>query len=272
MSKGHVIFAQNSSINYIRQAYALALSIKKHNIINNVCLITNDSVPIEYIKAFDHVVKIPWGDMAQNSVWKIENRWKIIYCTPFSKNLVYDSDMLLLTSNDHYWYHLDDYDLAFTENVRNYKGNKITSKDNPYRKVFYNNDLPDVYFGLHYFKKSPLSFAFYKFLEHVIKEWDIFSQEFTRKNTQKHSSLDVATAIALKFGEFYRKNNLLNFIHMKPLVQEWPSNSIDEWNKHVAHHWSDDLSLTIGNHNQSGLLHYIEDSFLTDTLIEKFKG
>jgi len=271
MSMGHVIFAQNSSINYVRQAYALALSIKKYNTINNVCLITNDSIPLEYISAFDHIVKIPWGDMSKDKEWKIENRWKIIYCTPFSKNLVYDADMILLNSNDHYWYHLEDYEIALTETVRNYKGNKIISKDNPYRKVFYNNDLPDIYFGLHYFKKSPLSFSFYKFLEHMIKEWPLFSKEFTKFNTQKNPSLDVASAMALKFGNFYRKNNLLSFIHMKPLVQEWTSTSVDKWQDHVVYNWSDDLSLKIGNYNQSGLLHYIDDEFLTDSLIEKLK-
>jgi len=31
MSKGHVFLAQNSSVDYVRQACALALSIKKHN-------------------------------------------------------------------------------------------------------------------------------------------------------------------------------------------------------------------------------------------------
>jgi len=34
MTKGHLIFAQNSDIDYVRQAYALALSIKQHNMEN----------------------------------------------------------------------------------------------------------------------------------------------------------------------------------------------------------------------------------------------
>ena len=57
MSKGHVFLAQNSDVDYVNQAYALALSIKHNNTINQTCLITNNTVPHEYRHAFDHVVE-----------------------------------------------------------------------------------------------------------------------------------------------------------------------------------------------------------------------
>lgn len=272
MNRGHVIFAQNSSIDYVRQAYALALSIKKFNTVNKVCLITNDSIPLEYIKAFDHIVPIPWGDMSSESTWKIENRWKIIYCSPFKENLVYDSDMLLLSSNDHYWYHLENYDIALAQNVIDYKGNKITSKNNPYRKVFLDNNLPDIYFGLHYFKKSPKSFEFYKWLEYIIKNWNIFSKEFTNKSIQKHPSLDVASSLALNFGNFNINNDILSFIHMKPLVQGWMTQSIDSWIQYANYDFNSNCVLTIDNLVQTGLIHYIDDDFLSNDIITYLKS
>jgi len=73
---------------------------------NQTCIITNDNIPEEYKHAFDFIVPIPWTDVAKDSAWKIENRWKIIYATPFKENIVYDTDMLLLNSNDHWWPHL----------------------------------------------------------------------------------------------------------------------------------------------------------------------
>jgi hypothetical protein len=268
MNKGHLIFAQNSSINYVRQAYALALSIKKFNKINKVCLVTNDAVPLEYIKAFDHIVPIPWGDMSSNSEWKIENRWKLIYASPFKENLVYDSDMILLSSNDHYWYHLDSYDIALTQNVRDYKGNKITSSNNPYRKVFFNNNLPDVYFGLHYFKKNSISFEFYKWLEHIIKNWDLFSQEFTKKSRQKTASLDVASSLAVNFGDFKIANDILSFVHMKPLIQGWEISNIESWTDHIIYDFNQNCVLSMANTIQSGIFHYTDDKFLSNDIIK----
>lgn len=268
MSKGHVIFAQNSNVNYVRQAYALALSIKKYNKINQVCLITNDSIPIDYIKVFDHIVTIPWGDMSKDSEWKIENRWKIIYCTPFKENIVYDSDMILLSSNDHYWYHLENYNVALTENVVNYKGKRISCKNNPYRKVFESNDLPDIYFGMHYFKKNQVGFEFYKWLEVIIKNWNDFAKKYTKINIQNSPSLDVAASLALLFGEFKTANDILSFTHMKPLLQGWESNTLENWHTFITHYINSDFRLFVGNHLQSGVFHYIEDEFLTDKIIE----
>ena len=43
MSKGFLVLAQNSDVDYVRQAYALALSIKATQpTINNISIITNE--------------------------------------------------------------------------------------------------------------------------------------------------------------------------------------------------------------------------------------
>ena len=79
MDKGILLVAQNNNKdNYIEQAYALAMSVKKYNDIP-VSIITNDKVNKKY---FDSVIPIVWGDMAQESTWKIENRWKVFFQTP----------------------------------------------------------------------------------------------------------------------------------------------------------------------------------------------
>ena len=52
MSKGFIVFAQNTdSVDYITQAYALALSIKiSQRDITNISLVTNDTVSKKYQK------------------------------------------------------------------------------------------------------------------------------------------------------------------------------------------------------------------------------
>ena len=102
MTQGHLIFAQNSDVDYVTQAYALALTIKKNNKVNSVCLVTNDTVPSKYAAVFDHIVEIPWGDNAEFSSWKIENRWKLIYASPYDETMVYDLDFITLRKlNEH---------------------------------------------------------------------------------------------------------------------------------------------------------------------------
>ena len=268
MSKGHVFLAQNSDVDYVTQAYALALSIKHNNIINNqTCLITNNTVPQEYRHAFDHVVDIPWKDSAKDSKWKIENRWKIINASPFKESLVYDTDMLLLSSNDHWWNFLKNTDVSLTSSVVDYRG-RIINNDF-YRKTFTANNLPNVYVGVHYFKKNKRAFEFYKWLEVITKNYEDFYDKFLPNHKQRFCSMDVNAALAVTFmqaeGEFL--NSPITFTHMKPAIQGWqiaPSN----WKNVIGSYFNKDNSLIVGNFLQLGVFHYTEDMFLTKDIIE----
>lgn len=265
-SKGHVFLAQNSKTNYVNQAYCLAASIKRLNCINETCIITNDFIPEDYLWAFDHVVTIPWSDDAIESDWKIENRWKIIHATPFKENLVYDTDMLLMTSNDHWW---DSFfnDVALTTTVYDYKGRVITS--DYYRKVFTANNLPNVYTGIHYFKKSNRSFEFYKWLEIITKNYQEFYKKFANNNQQKFCSMDVNAALAVKFmsAEKEFSNNVLSFTHMKSALQGWTSVP-SSWRDVLSYDITNDLKLKVGNFLQTGVFHYVDDMFQTQELVD----
>jgi hypothetical protein len=268
MSKGHVFLAQNSDVDYVAQAYALALSIKHSNKINNqTCLITNNTVPYEYRHAFDHVVDIPWKDNAKDSKWKIENRWKIINASPFKESLVYDTDMLLLSSNDHWWDFLKNTDVSLTANVVDYKGRVI--ENDFYRKTFTANNLPNVYVGVHYFKKNKRAFEFYKWLEIITKNYEEFYDRFLPNHKQRFCSMDVNAALAVKFmqaeGEFL--NSPITFTHMKPAIQGWQTTP-NSWKNIVGSYFNRDKTLIVGNFLQLGVFHYTEDMFLTKDIIE----
>ncbi len=266
MSKGHVFLAQNSTTDYVTQAYALAVTIKKHNRVNQTCIITNDQVPEEYKHAFDYIVGIPWDDTAKDKQWKIENRWKIIHATPFKENLVYDTDMLLLNSNDYWWNSLSNYNLALTGKVYTYKGTVI--ENDYYRKTFTTNNLPNVYMGVHYFKKTQTAFEFYKWLEIITNNYQQFYKEFLPNFPQKFCSMDVNSALAIKFlGIEHVTNNIMSFTHMKPAIQGW-SKSYAKWKDVVGHYITEDKKLNIGNFNQTGVFHYTEDDFLTNDILD----
>ena len=268
MSKGHVFLAQNSDVDYVTQAYALALSIKHNNIINNqTCLITNNTVPQEYRHAFDHVVDIPWKDSAKDSKWKIENRWKIINASPFKESLVYDTDMLLLSSNDHWWNFLKNTDVSLTSSVVDYKGRVINNDF--YRKTFTANNLPNVYVGVHYFKKNKRAFEFYKWLEVITKNYEYFYDKFLPNHKQRFCSMDVNAALAVTFmqAESEFLNAPITFTHMKPAIQGWQTTP-SSWKSVIGSYFNKDKSLIVGNFLQLGVFHYTEDMFLTKDIIE----
>jgi len=272
MSKGHVFLAQNSSVDYVTQAYALARTIKHYNKqYNQTCLITSDTVPDEYRGAFDYIVSIPGNDDAKDSQWKIHNRWKIIHTTPFTENLVYDTDMLLLGSNDHWWDFLSNKDVVLTSKVKDYKGRFIHSDF--YRKTFTANSLPNCYLGVHYFQKTNRAYEFYKWLEVITKNYQEFYDTFASKNKQKFCSMDLNAGLAIKFmnaeQEFLIDTETPSFIHMKPAIQGWISNH-KSWQDVIS--YSYDGTLTLANIPQLGVFHYTEDDFLTEQILEKIDG
>ncbi len=271
MSKGYLVLAQNSEdVDYIKQAYVLALTIKNTQpTINKISLVTNDVVPEKYKQAFDKIVPIPFGDHAENSSWKVENRWKLYHASPYDETIVLDVDMLFLENMEHLWEFAKGKDLFFTSNVRDYKGRIVTDKT--YRKTFVENSLPNLYSALFYFKKSKYSLDFFKLLEFVTYNWERIYFEVTPKMTQKFYSLDVSAAIVAKIlgieEEVSCPNAPFVFTHMKPALQGWDpipesflSQTIVNFNQHKE--------LFLNNFKQYGIIHYVEDKFLTDKIME----
>lgn len=269
MSKGFLVLAQNSDVDYLRQAYALALSIKKTQPnINNISLVTNDKVPKKYKSVFHKILPIPFGDHATDSDWKVENRWKLYHATPYDETIVLDVDMLFLENMEHLWSFAKNRNMFFTSRVCDYKGRTITDK--VYRKTFIENDLPNLYSGLFYFKKSDESLKFFKILEFITYNWERVYYEITPKQTQKFYSMDVSVAITAKIlgidNEIAHLNSPFTFIHMKPGIQGWdpvPESYLKQ--SHI--NFNNNFELYLNNFKQTGIFHYVEDQFLTDKII-----
>ena len=267
-SKGFLIFAQGEE--YLRQAYALALSIKiTQPIHNSVSVVTSNQMPEKYKNIFDNIIPIPWDDEAKDSEWKIENRWKLIYTSPYDETIVLDSDMLFFKDITPVWDHISKYDLFFANKVLDYKGRVI--EDGVNRRAFIKNNLPNIYFGLHYFKKNDTTFNFYKMLELVVHNWQAFYGEFSSLEYQNWLSMDVSAAIAVKvlgLEDDVVDNSIdFSFVHMKPNVQGW-SPAPNSWIDSSLHYFTIDMNLFINQIKQEGIFHYTENHFLTDDIIK----
>lgn len=274
MSRGFCLLAQNNdATDYVKQAYALALSLHKHNQGQKISLITNDELPEEWKSAFDQIIPIPWTDSAETSDWKIENRWKVYHASPYEETIVLEADMLITSDITHWWDELSKRELFFVSNVRTYRDEKVTSRY--YRKTFEANNLPNLYSALHYFKKGETAKEFYNLLEIIMNNWALFYTKYAPENYQKWCSVDLSAAIASKIlgneKEITDPNSFITFTHMKTYVQGW-YNVPEKWTKAIGRYYTDDGKLFLGNYLQTRVLHYVEDAFLTDEILEKLKN
>lgn len=274
-TRGIVVLAQNSATaDYVLQASLLAMSLKITNPNEKISVITDDVVPEDYVPLFDNIISIPYGDDAKNSEWKIENRWKIFHATPYDRTLVLDTDMLVLQDISSWWNFLENYELYFTSNVYTYRGDKAT--DDFYRKAFTANKLPNLYSGLHYFEKTDFTLEFYTWLELVMKNWQLFYGTYVKEHYPGRPSVDVSAAIVSKILDCNERitnkvNKFPSFTHMKPMVQDWTEPK-DKWQDCVGAYITRDCEIKLGNHKQSGILHYTENDFVTTELIERYRN
>ena len=211
MNKGFCILAQNNSdVDYVRQAYALAVSIHKFNKDQKVSLITNDKVSKKYQTVFDKIIKIPWTDQAESSHWKIENRWKVYHASPYEYTIVMDADMLVLHDISFWWKSLIKRDLFFVSDIRNYRNEVVTNRY--YRKTFDENNLPDLYSAIYYFKKSEAAYEFFNFLELIVTNWELFYGECAPELYQNRCSIDLCCSIASKILDNEKEVTLDNSV------------------------------------------------------------
>jgi len=271
VSKGFIVLAQNTDeVDYVKQAYVLALSIHATQTETAISLMTNDTVPAEYIDVFDQIIPIPWVDETQTR-FRSENRWKIYHVTPYDETIVLDSDMLMLDDINDWWWFCQEHDLLFCSKALNYK-NEIIS-NSLYRKTFTENNLPNPYFALHYFKKSETAEYFYKTLEFVVNNWEWCYGKLASEHYQNWLSMDLSAAIALELSGLNHIANEcspLQFVHMKPGVQGWRPIP-EQWTKTIPYMYTKSGELIVGNIKQHYLFHYVEKDFADDDMIEKLK-
>jgi len=269
MSKGFLTLAQNGKEDYVKMAYALALSLKlSQSKYNKLSVVVNndETIPVKYLEVFDRVFYIDKPDES----WKIQNKWQYYNITPYDETIVLDSDMLFFNDISSWWSELGIYnDIDFTTNISNYKGEVVTS--DYYRKVFTNNKLPNLYTGLFYFKKTKEIKQYFKLVELIFKNWEVFYEKFL-KDSPKHLSGDVVYSLAAKIMFNRKWDSYLSFTHMRSRLQD--STMVDNWNKYLPSFFTKHnghIGLKVCNYNQTYPFHYIKKDFMNDEVIELYE-
>ena len=263
MTRGYLVLAQGD---YVKQAEALACSIKQtQTTVNKISIITDGNPDADL---FDHVIKLKL-DISGDSTWKIHNRVQFYDLTPYDETVILDADMLFLTDVGHWWTHMSTYDLLLTSQVLTYRGETV--QYSPYRQTFVNNQLPNVYSAFAYFKKTDFSKVFFDLLKSIIMNWDTWIEQHAPLTPQTFPSLDLAMALAVKIlnceSAVTSKRNYPTFVHMKSGCQGWPSYS-ENWTEEL-NIFTRNNKLLLGDHVQSGVLHYVKKDFASQELLKE---
>lgn len=261
MDKGFVVLAQNTEqVDYVTCAEALAISLKRVMPDAKISLISNN---VSNLDIWDKVIPLPFGDLEPNSDWKLGNDWQVYDASPYEYTIKLEADMFIPRSIDYYWDVLKNRDLVISSHIRNYK--QEISNVQVYRGFVTNNQLPNCYNGLTYFKKTHLAKSFFIIVKNIFEDWE-FYKRILRCDIHEKPTTDWVYSIASHIlGE---QDTLLpsfvdfSFVHMKPFINEL---GINEWSKILVYELLPH-TLRINTYPQLYPFHYIEKKFATEII------
>jgi hypothetical protein len=272
-AKGFLSIAQNSDVDYLRLAYAQAMSIKLSMPGSQYAVIVDEptlaQVTEQHRKVFDHVIVMP-VDHAKDDKWKLANEWQVFALTPFKETIKVESDILFTRSIEHWWTAFRHRDVVLSLGAKDYRGRPAQSRR--YRRIFDANDLPDVYNGLMYFRYSQTGNNFFELARKIFAEWNTIKENILINCSYEEPTTDLIYAIVAKTIGVDQCTlpscDFINFTHMKNAINQWPEDKT--WPELVLTE-IDLPMLRINNVNQYHPLHYQEKSWVSDQLIERYE-
>lgn len=268
-----IVISENAEADYLRMAYALALSIKntQKQGYDKVALVIDTKKRLEAIKSpwvFDKVIE--WSDQAG---W--DGRSWMDKLSPWEHTVCLDADMLFTTDYSHWInYFVENCELYIPAVAYTYRGDVITNDF--YRKSFTANNLPNLYSFYTFFKKhSTQADEFFNLGRFIIKHPTEFKNVFLTKRKPAVVGTDEAFALSAKLLNISDAISYpLQFprvVHMKPMVQDWPWDS-EKWTYQIGFYLNTLGNLKIGNFRQNDIFHYVEKDLITDEMISILEG
>tara|TARA_R110002074_G_scaffold292508_1_gene464180 strand:- start:2128 stop:2955 length:828 start_codon:yes stop_codon:yes gene_type:complete len=266
--QGWLTFAQNSdTVNYVNQAYLLALSIKRTCAINKFAVVVDTesakTITPNQRKVFDYVIEVP----RQDNPFALE--CSALELTPFKETFKLESDMIVPRSLDHWWDGCRIQDVCYTTRVRDYQGKVANTRY--YRKFFDVNNLTDAYNGFTYFRYSRASTEFFNTIKSVCQNWDTLRDRVLSHCIYDKPDTDVLYSLAQSFtgNSHFNKLTYPTFTHMKGAVNGWKPNI--DWRNAVPWTLTKDYSLIVGGYAQQYPFHYFQKDFCTPELIQRYE-
>lgn len=263
-----LIVAEDPNADYLKMAYALALSIKttQRPGYDKVALVLDDRKKLDRFTSpwvFDEIIE--WSE---ETFW--DGRSYMYDLSPWENTVCLDVDMLFFRDYSHWIdYFLDNSELYTANKSFTYRGEQVTS--DYYRKTFTVNDLPNLYSFFTFFKKnSDRAREFFNLSKTILKNPKEFSNLYLNKYKPSVVGTDESFALAAKIlgisDEIAYPLEFPRIVHMKPLVQNFPWEA-NKWSDHLGFYFTEDCQLKIGNYQQTDIVHYVEKDKITTEVV-----
>lgn len=204
---------------YVKCAKALELSIKNVMPDANVTIVTTDM--------------LPYGDQCPDTNWKLQNDWQVYEASPYEYTIKLEADMYIPRSIEHWWDILKDRDVVVSTHIRNFK--QEISDVVAYRRFITDNNLPDTYNGITYFRKSVMAERFFNVTRDIWENWEEYRSNL-KCNVDELATTDWVYAIACHI--LGTENTTLpqftdmSMVHMKQFINGLPT---EKWTDTFVH-------------------------------------
>jgi hypothetical protein len=157
---------------YVVCANRLADSIRQYHPAANITILTAD--------------QLPHGDRGGYA-----NDWQCFSATPYRQTIKLEADMICAGPIDHWWTLFEHRDVVVSQGCRDFYDQ--TSSSRHYRKIFDNNNLPDVYNAVTYWRRSQTAKEFFNLVQNIFEQWETYKTLL--KFPDEEATTDVVYAV-----------------------------------------------------------------------------
>jgi hypothetical protein len=232
--RGYLIPAINTdTTDYVACAEQLADSIRQWHPDASITILTKEM--------------LPYGDLGGYA-----NDWQCFYATPYRQTIKLEADMFAASPIDHWWTLFEQRDVVISQGCRDIYNQPSAVRQ--YRKIFDNNQLPDVYNAVTYWRRSHTAKEFFDTVRNIFDNWEAYKTLLKFPDEEATTDVVYGMVAAIMGVERVTLPTGLgpNIVHMKRYIIP---TQIDDWTKELV--WeSTNPGLRIQTIAQQGLVHY----------------
>jgi hypothetical protein len=190
-------------------------------------------------------VTLPHGDQGG-----FRNDWQVFDASPYRQTIKLEADMIMASPSDHWWSMFEHRDVVISQGCRDFYDN--TSTNRTYRSFIDQNQLPDVYNAITYWRLSATAKEFFALVKNIFDHWDQFRRLV--KFAEDTPSTDFVYAMAAEI--MGREQVTLppglgpTIVHMKRHIA---GTATEDWTQELV--WQQD-PVRIQTVAQWGMFHY----------------
>jgi hypothetical protein len=218
-------------LEYERCADQLRNSIHKFHPNAHVTIVTTDM--------------LPHGDQGG-----FANDWQMFQASPYRQTIKLEADMIVASPIDHWWTLFEKCDVVISQGARTFYDEPAESRY--YRKTFDQNNLPDVYNAVTYWRLSMVAQKFFDLVKQIFEQWNEYKTLLKFPDDVPTTDVVYAIAAVIMGPENVTLPSGLGptIVHMKRHINPIQS---DNWTKELI--WENN-PFRINTVAQWGLVHY----------------